>query len=92
MRLVYAMIACAATVACSEAAPISDVEARTLSDAVISREYNIKDLAALRVTVRESADIWTFIYDPVDENSLGGPFMVKVAKVSGKVVDHGGYQ
>jgi hypothetical protein len=92
MRILYAILACGATIACSQAPHLSDVEARRLSDAVISREYNIKDLTTLKVTVRGNADSWTFIYDPIDENSLGGPFMVKVDKVSGKVIDHGGYQ
>jgi hypothetical protein len=92
MRILYAALAIGAIASCSGEQTISSDRAKAISDAVISQEYNINKLSDLKVTTRENADSWTVIYDPVDENSLGGPFTVNVDKVSGKVISFSGSQ
>ena len=92
MRELHAILAIGAIAACSGEQAISIDEAKVISDAVISREYNINSLSDLKVKTRENADSWTVVYDPVDENSLGGPFTVNVDKVSGKVINFSGHQ
>ena len=86
MRVLYGMLAVGAIAACSGEPTLSSDEAKETSNAVISREYNINNLSDLKVTTRENDDSWTVVYDPVDDNSLGGPFTVNVDKVSGKVI------
>jgi hypothetical protein len=81
-----------ATASCGEGGTITKTEARATANKIINNDYNIKNLSALKLIVHESKSEWTFVYEPVDENSLGGPFSVTVSKNDGKVLGQSGNQ